>query len=267
MTSICTVQEGARERIFVSPCTGAVAPTVKIRWPRYKAQSPNQEYKNKNEQSVRAGASAVAFILTMQKRDHWWHPWKPDLSGEEQVDKGLLYFSVSSLCLNISKIKCFETSMSTGSLEKKNAEGKGSEYGYQFSHLRVEILSCLPRHNARRKRRMQKSQEHRGQSLFLLRELPGWWEGPGSGEDAALYIMLSERFQTETQSTRKPKHPHTEMAYVLYCLTGRKQLFAQAVRPTYQKNKQQKKVGARCKTRNRMKIRKDTKDVRLLNFH
>ena len=37
--------------------------------------------------------------------------------------------SVSSLCLNISKIKRFETSMSTGSLEKKNAEGKGSEYG------------------------------------------------------------------------------------------------------------------------------------------
>ena len=239
MTSICTVQEGARERIFASPCTGAVAPTVKIRWPRYKAQAPNQEYKNKNEQSVITGASAATFILTMRRETIDDTLGNRACLVKNKLTKVLLYFSVSSLCLNISKIKCFETSTSTGSLEKKNAEGKGSEHCISsviFGWRSWAVCQAIMQEDA------EITGAQRAVSVLAQRTPRVMGRSRQWRRCCSLHHVIRRDFR-QTQSTRKPKHPHTEMAYVLYCLTGRKQLFAQAVRPTYQKKKIKKKDG------------------------
>lgn len=60
-------------------------------------------------------------------------------------------------------------------------------------------------------------------SLFLAQRTP---QGDGKVQAVEKRLLLTsccqKRFQTEPQSTQKPKHAHTEMAYVLQCLTGSK---------------------------------------------
>ena len=114
--------------------------------------------------------------------------------------------SISCLCLNISKIKRFfkkYVDWFTGKEER--TEGKGSEYcissvifGWRSWALCQAIMQ--EETGGCRKRRSTE-----GSLCSCSENSPGWWEGPGSGEKAAVYIMLSEEI-----SDRAPVNSKTQ---------------------------------------------------------
>lgn len=136
---------------------------------------------------------------------------------------------------------------------------------YQFRHLRMEILSSLPSHSAIRNRRMQKAQEHRGQPLFLLRELPRVMGRSRQWRKGCCWHHVVRRDFRQSLSQLKNPSIHIQRWHMFYSVWPEGNSFLHRLLDLHIKKKK-KKVETRCKTRKRVTIRKATKDVWLLNF-
>lgn len=139
----------------------------------------------------------------MQKRDQWCTPLETAPVWWKQVGRLFYYLlSISCLCLNISKIKRFFKKYVDWFAKNAQRAKEASTVSVQSSSDGDLELSAKPMQEETGGCRKRRSTE--GSLSSCSQNSPGWCS-PGSGEKAAVYIMLSEEI-----SDRAPVNSKTQ---------------------------------------------------------